>query len=290
MGHRNYVFTLNNPTEDEDTHLQTTCADSDVIKYAIWQLECGEGGTRHLQGYLEFTRPLRIVGVKRLFGNDRLHLESRRGSRDQARDYCRKDDTYVPGGVRFEFGEFQQQRGRRTDIEQFRDSIAAGESDEQLFMEQPGMFLRYGQMVQRCRYAVHKRARREVSVIVCHGVTGAGKSHFAWHYRDNDMQQVYKLFQKKPVWFDGYRGEPVLFIDEWEGDPSCCLLKEICDVWPQQGPVKGSSVIAQWDTVIIATNWPRIMLDQSWDDAMRRRVTQWREYRGRGDVTVTEVA
>lgn len=104
------------------------------------------------------------------------------------------------------------------------------------------------------------------------------------------MSKVYKLFGKEPVWFDGYSGEPVLFIDEWEGKPTCERLKEICDVWPFMGAVKGCSCIAQWSTVIIATNWSRNEVIGAWDAAMIRRVCEWREYAGRDRVTVTEVA
>ena len=210
-----------------------------------------------------------MLQVKGILCTPFAHLEERRGTRDQARDYCRKDEGLLGGRV--ELGEFEQQRGRRTDIEAFRDAIVGGDKDEELFTSHTAAFLRYGGLIQRARYAIHKRARREMRVIVCCGETGAGKSHYAWNYRDGDMSQVFKLFSKKPLWFDGYAGEPVLFIDEWEGDPTCESLKEICDVWPYQGPIKGGSVIAAWEVVIIATNWYKVALEGEWDAAICSR-------------------
>lgn len=287
MAKRNWVFTLNNP--GDDAPLKQRCTDDDVVRYAIWQRERGENGTEHLQGYLELARPCRMAQVKRILGESRVHLEERRGSREQARDYCRKDDTSMGDEYRFEYGEYEQRRGRRNDIEAFRDSVVSGSGDMQLLEEHPGAFLRYGPMVQRCRLAATKRRRRDMRLIICCGATGSGKSHFAWNYCDGDFDKVYKLFSKKPLWFDGYRGEDVLFIDEWEGEPGEELLKEITDVWPYMAPVKGGSVLANWTTVIIATNLVRADLEIKWLPPMHRRISQWREYRGRDSVTVTEV-
>lgn len=286
MAKRNWVFTLNNPENVDE--LEQRCTDDDVVRYAIWQRERGDNGTEHLQGYVELTRPCRMAQVKRILGTSRVHLEERRGSREQARDYCRKDDSFVGG--RFEFGDFEQQRGRRNDIEAFRDALVSGAGDLQLLEQHTSNFLRYGPMVQRARLAATKRVRRDVRLIICCGETGAGKSHFAWNYADGDFDQVYRLFSKKPLWFDGYRGEPVLFIDEWEGEPNEEDLKIITDCWPYMGPVKGGSVLASWTTVIIATNHTRADLEAIWHPPMFRRIAQWREYRSRDSVTVTEVA
>lgn len=285
MAKRNWCFTLNNPEDVDD--LERRLRD-DVVRYAIWQRERGDNGTEHLQGYLELKKPMRIAAVKRLMGTDRVHLEQRRGTREQARDYCRKDESSL--GDRVELGEWQQRRGDRVDLHAFTGAIAAGDGDEDLIRDHPGPFLRYGSMVQRVRWATGKRQRRDVRLIICCGQTGAGKSHFAWHYKDGDFNQVYKLFSKRPIWFDGYCGESVLFIDEWEGAPDEEALKEITDVWPYAAPIKGSSVNAAWDTVIIATNHTRLDLEAIWREPMMRRISQWREYLARDCVTVTEVA
>lgn len=289
MSGRNWCFTLNNPTAEDVERLTTGASDTNSVKYAIWQRERGESGTEHLQGYVELSRVFRLGAVKRLLGSDRIHLEPRRGSREQARDYCRKDDTRI--GPIVEFGEFEQQRGRRRDIEAFRDAIMAGASDEDLFMEHTGHFFKYGQLICRARTAIFKRQRREIRVIVCCGQTNSGKSHYAWNYAEGDMSKVYKLFHKKPIWFDGYAGEPVLFIDEWEHEPTAEHLKEICDIWPYVAPIKGGAVNAQWTTVIIASNLLKHEIIHEWaSPAMERRVNVWREYAGRDSVTVTEVA
>lgn len=87
-------------------------------RYAISQLEeCPDTGRLHWQAYSEYQVPVRRASVPRDFevleadgsrrpvGKSEFHGERRFGSRDQARDYCRKDDTHVPGdGNRIERG------------------------------------------------------------------------------------------------------------------------------------------------------------------------------------------
>lgn len=95
---RNWCFTLNNPKAIPDLR-------DDRIKYACFQEETGETGTHHIQGYLELRHPLSLTGVRNLTQNcglDGAHFEPRRGTAEQARDYCRK-----PGGWGFqELGTF----------------------------------------------------------------------------------------------------------------------------------------------------------------------------------------
>lgn len=89
-------------------------------RYAIGQLEeCPETGRLHWQVYVEYNTPVRRASVcsdfdvvqaggeRRVLTKREFHGERRFGSREQARDYCRKADTHVPGdGNRFERGSF----------------------------------------------------------------------------------------------------------------------------------------------------------------------------------------
>jgi hypothetical protein len=54
--------------------------------------EVGEGGTPHLQGYLEFTRKVRPVNK---FHTKRIHFEKCKGNRQENYDYCTKDGDIV---------------------------------------------------------------------------------------------------------------------------------------------------------------------------------------------------
>lgn len=77
-----WCFTLNNYTEEEKAGLDALEDESkrseSGINYVIYGIEVGESGTRHLQGYIEFSRRVRLSGCRKLL--PRAHFERRRGT------------------------------------------------------------------------------------------------------------------------------------------------------------------------------------------------------------------
>ena len=87
MGSRNWCFTINNPNLDDYPESWSL----NHLKTVLYQVETGEAGTIHLQGYVEINNPRVIGWLKGL--NARAHWEVRRGTRSQAILYCCKEDT-----------------------------------------------------------------------------------------------------------------------------------------------------------------------------------------------------
>ena len=108
----NWVFTLNNPTVDPEALFDPT-----VMKYYVAQLEVGESGTPHIQGYLRMLKKVRMSAMKKLIPE--AHWEVRKGTHKQARSYCMKTDTRKPDTSPFEAGE-PPARGKRNDLEEFK--------------------------------------------------------------------------------------------------------------------------------------------------------------------------
>lgn len=91
--YRNWVFTLNNP-EDNGVPLPNGSdwfARFEHLRYGICQLERGSEGTLHLQGYLEFDRSIRASSIQSALPGS--YHSRRMGSRQQAIDYCQKEET-----------------------------------------------------------------------------------------------------------------------------------------------------------------------------------------------------
>lgn len=104
------------------------------------------------------------------------------------------------------------------------------------------------------------------------GRPGTGKSRYVWDMWGDDL---YSLFSQKPLWFDGYRGEKVLLIEEFEYDGiSREMLLKLLDIYPLQVPVKGGSVWAQWTKIYITGN---CNMTVGWCPALMRRVTSVEE-------------
>lgn len=74
------------------------------VRRAVVQREkCPETGRLHYQGFLELVSPMRFNAIKGILRCDSAHLEKRKGTPQQAWDYCTKEDTREDGP--WEYGE-----------------------------------------------------------------------------------------------------------------------------------------------------------------------------------------
>lgn len=97
--------------------------DDELIRYAVWQREkCPETGKLHLQMYAEATKQLTIRQWKTAVGDETAHVESRRGSREEAIAYCKKEESRDEETYH-EFGRLVSQ-GHRKDVEEKEKRIA----------------------------------------------------------------------------------------------------------------------------------------------------------------------
>lgn len=146
MSSKNYVFTINNPERDANGVPVPLLFDEGNMLYMVYQLERGEQGTEHFQGYVEFRTRRTLAAAKRLLGQERAHLERRRGTRNQAIDYCKKEESRVSGP--WEHGQSSSRQGRRTDIDEFKSWFDERvRTREECIDEFPGVYARYPRFV-----------------------------------------------------------------------------------------------------------------------------------------------
>ena len=87
-----WVFTLNNPTEVDISNIRNRL--NVDVHYAIIGKEFGEQNTLHLQGFEHFKKQLYFNTVKLILGT-RCHLQCARGSDEQNKVYCSKDNNLL---------------------------------------------------------------------------------------------------------------------------------------------------------------------------------------------------
>lgn len=250
------------------------------VRYIIYQLEKGEVGQRyHLQGYVELNSPCRISTVRRLI-SDTAHWEPRRGTREEARNYCRKEDTRIAGP--WEFGAWNAGgQGTRSDLATIANMISTGTLTYMNIREEaPAKYCQYRNGLRDLlAHSAKKRSRnfRHVNVTILVGPPGCGKTRYASTV-SNDWFKLDPGSNGTNVWFDGYEGESVLIIDDFYGWIKWTMLLEMLDGYQFRAPIKGSFTYAQWTQVLITSNsWPSTWYNFGnhieWG-ALKRRVTR----------------
>lgn len=251
---KDYVFTAWELPEPNDA----------TASYWIWGEEiCPDTGRLHYQGFIILDRRSRFAAAKRAIGGGiDVHLESRQGTRAEARAYCIKDGVNI-----VEHGTFES----LTQKELFKKNIGF------LKEEYPAFFCRY----YKGLYMLADKGPkwRDVQVTVLWGDTDTGKTRQVM-----EMDDVFKL-DPPYTWWDGYEGETILLLDDYkDGAIARGALLNICDGYRLRLPLKGGHTWARWDKVYITSNFNPVL----WAcHALTRRVTSVQRVEAVGNTGTT---
>jgi hypothetical protein len=224
---RNWCFTINNyethmGTMKEEEYLTKLCEILKPIKYIIIGFEIGKEGTKHIQGYLEFENPRTLNGITKNLKYG--HWEARKGTATQAIEYCKKENNF------FEFGEKSSQ-GKRSDLNELKESIFAGKRVDEITNENPMAFHQYGRTLNKLEdLAMRKIYRTEITKgIWYHGPTGVGKSHKAF---ENYNPKTHYIVPNDNGWWDGYTQQETVILNDFRGEIPYNEMLQLLDKWP----------------------------------------------------------
>lgn len=215
---RDYCFTLNNYTDEEcDAIKQTEC------RYIIFGKEIAPTtGTPHLQGYIYFDEKKSMTYILKLKGWNRVSLREAKGNADQNKTYTSKD------GDVFEKGEKPNQ-GKRQDLNQVYDRIRRGENLDRIIDECPDTYLIAHRVMDRLE-DIHLRNRLRNFMTEgewVFGPSGVGKSEYAFQAPGSKY-----IWADDGDWWDGYRGQDLVIIDEFRGQLAYNKLLKMVDKHP----------------------------------------------------------
>lgn len=249
-----WVFTLNNPTDEERTAFAAfeSAGLPRHIKFLIYQEERGHNeGTIHFQGYLETDNTYPKSWLINNF-NGRAAYDKRRGTQEEAIAYCCKEDTRVPEGMSGRYGE---PRGNRVPGEAKEkakttlDQLRRGEIRYRDIDSETLLYPGFNNAAARILCDM-LGPRRNVEVITIIGGSGIGKSFACYEYCGRNL-----VTYSGNGWFGGAstEGDNLLF-DEFTGGIRFDDFLKMLDGYPMQLPVKGGFFPAHYTRVFITSN------------------------------------
>lgn len=282
--HHTWVFTTNRPTEEDAL---PTELDAYAIRYYAYQLESGENGTPHYQGVISFVNARSMAGLKKLKFFARSYLAVCQDF-EAAVAYVQKPEGRLAGP--WVLGQ-PLEPGKRNDLEEVVNVLRTTRRRNEVILDYPKVSSRCLKYVDRVFSLVSEDESRErhsflfrgdhcsKRVYWLFGRPGSGKSRAV--YPLWEQKKVYRLGlgtgSKGSIWFDGYDGEPGLWIDDLSPDDgvSVTTLLNLLDVYPTKVQEKGSSFTVLFLFVVITSNFhPKDFSLNPWtQDALMRRIT-----------------
>lgn len=240
MRSRVWFITLNNP----DAWLAVW--EFEHIQHAVWQLEMGASGTVHYQMFLNFKKKMSAQEVHRLEGMERCVTLVCQDVAASVR-YCSKPEGRLEGPYWWPSEEkvlayargATAGKGKRSDLDTLARRVLDGVTDEELAATVPGQLLRFSNHIDqlRIKFPVTRRNSDSIECIVYVGPTGTGKSH---RLRRECPEGPEWFWANKGKWFDGYRGQPGIVFDEFDGSwMSYGDAKRLLDGGPMRVERKG---------------------------------------------------
>lgn len=278
---RNWIFTINAddhgvlPTHDEILD----CIDA---KYMIFQLEQGEQGRLHYQGYCHMPSARTMSSMKRALGA-RAHLEIRRGTHQQAKEYCSKEETRIAGpwhkGEEPEQGKSSASRQMCEKIVDLNTPITEiAKEDVYTYARNERMMRAARSLAQQIKQA-ELGERLNLKTIVFWGPTGTGKSRMvSWIVKKMGLRAYRSIAPTRQGirWnMNNYDGESTLIIEDYNHFPENTVdLLNILDIYPYAQYAMYGQVYPVWDTIFITSNFdPTTWGEGAQYEAVQRRLT-----------------
>lgn len=268
---RSYILTI--PADvDSDGYSQAEVQERLKNYTYVGQLEQGSEVNEttgkhylHWQVYIENENSIAFDVLRHKFDKKAIHIEKRQGTKRQAYDYCTKEDeTYQ--GIRIQNGEIELEdnKGKRTDLQNIADEVLAGATEEEVLIKYPQSahcmpyIRKLREMYIKKTYG--EKLRDNLNVTYIYGLPGTGKTRMI--YDTYEFQDVYRVTDYEHP-FDNYNSEPVMVFDEFSSQIKIELMLTLLDIYPVQLPCRYNNKWACYSQVYIISNKP---LDKQYND------------------------
>lgn len=278
---RKWMLTINNPSDHGIDHdvIKQTLSEMKSIKYWCMADEIGlEDKTYHIHLFLYGTST-RFSTIKLKFPT--AHIEMGKGKIEQCIDYVKKSgkwskdakaDTRVDGTFE-ESGEPPvEAQGTRNDLNVLYDMVKQGLKDYEILEANPTYLVNLRD-IENVRQVNNERMFatqiRNMDVTYIWGDPGTGKTYGV--LTRYGFENVFRVSDYRNP-FDGYSGQDVLLLDEFDGQLPITLMNKLLEGYPFQLPCRFNNKWACYTKVYIIANSP---LGHHYKDTHRDNELLW---------------
>lgn len=236
---RNWVFRLSNYSVGELDQMKQQIINT--ARYAVIGKEvCPTTSTPHLQACVIWNTPKSFKTVCNY--NKRIHWEWMIADIDCSFVYCTKEDkeawihgikpTVKKPKPRSDVKNPETGQGFRSDLVELKDDIVSGKTKvDEIVMDKPDMYHEYGRTLERIEdLKLMNTTRTEITKGIWYwGETGVGKSHTA--FQGFSLKTHYVHNTKDGGWWDGYKQQDTVIINEFRGEIDYSELLDLMDKW-----------------------------------------------------------
>lgn len=243
-GAKDYFLTFFNKEEVETLR-------KDIFTYCIIGYElCPSTKREHWHAGVKFKSTREFAVMKKKYPTCNIQEKAKFSTWDDIQNYCSKDGEYEEYGIKPKNGQ-----GQRTDLVGLKNSLLNGNiTCENIITETPRLYHQYGKTFDKLEdLAMQKKFRNFMTLgYWLWGATGAGKSHIAFKDFSPDTHYVLNLNDKG--WWEGYKQQNTVIMNEFRGQITYGDLLDLADKWPKSVPRRGRTPLPFISKRIIITS------------------------------------
>lgn len=214
-----------------DTDYQALIDSKQVRFIAYGEETCPKTGRLHHQAFMycvneKSTSKRNLNKMGNMFGKIHCNVEPMEGSFAENEAYCSKE------GQLQKFGN-EPAQGMRGDLIEIKDKIMDGSLQaDDIALGDPKMYHMYGRTLRDIEaIALRKKYRTWMTEgLWIYGPPGTGKSHFAFSDYSAETHYIKNLNED---WWDGYKGQPIVVLNEFRGQVKLSEMLDLVDKWPK---------------------------------------------------------
>lgn len=213
--------------------------------YMIYAKEVAPStGTNHLQGYSQFKKRVYLSTLRKILPG--VHFTICNGSSQDNINYIHKTGEWIEEGT----PRTQERRIKKLkdDWEGLISKAISGRLEE-IRQDDPKSYLVYYRTLKQLRQDYLRPLALVRHCYWIYGKPGVGKS------RAVHQMFPHAYWKNANKWWDGYKGEPTVVLDDLGTHHLFEYLKRWADRYPVTGEIKGSSLSLTYNRLIITSNF-----------------------------------